>query len=164
MKSPNDRERSADSPAHTADAGANADIEVVKTDESSLKTQLFRFVAVGVFTAILDYSLTMLLTFFGLHRSLAKAIGWVFGTIAAYIANARWTFGAQVTGKTAAGVGLLYASTFAVQNLLYWLLDSPLMALGLDGLAKNTVAFVIAQGVATVTNFAIQRLFVFKAT
>lgn len=133
------------------------------SSNNSLKTQLSRFVLVGIFTAILDYSVTMLLTYFGLHRSTAKAIGWVFGTIAAYLVNARWTFGAKVSGKTAISVGLLYASTFAVQNLLYWLLDSPLQALGMDGLFKDTVAFVIAQGVATITNFVIQRVFVFRS-
>ncbi|HCJ68000.1 GtrA family protein [Corynebacterium casei] len=133
------------------------------SSSNSLKTQLSRFVFVGIFTAILDYSVTMLLTYFGLHRSAAKAIGWVFGTIAAYLVNARWTFGAKVSGKTAVTVGLLYASTFAVQNVLYWLLESPLIALGFEGLTKNTIAFVIAQGVATVTNFVIQRVFVFKS-
>ena len=53
------------------------------SSNNSLKTQLTRFVLVGIFTAILDYSVTMLLTYFGLHRSAAKAIGWVFGTVAA---------------------------------------------------------------------------------
>ena len=107
------------------------------SSNNSLKTQLSRFVLVGIFTAILDYSVTMLLTYFGLHRSAAKAIGWVFGTIAAYLVNARWTFGAKVSGKTAISVALLYASTFAVQNILYWLLDSPLQVLGMDGLSKT---------------------------
>ena len=129
---------------------------------SSMKTQLVRFVSVGVFTAAIDYGLTLFLTYLGLHRSLAKAIGWVFGTIAAYIANARWTFGAQVSGRTAGAVGLLYLSTFAVQNFLYWVLNAPLISMGFDGALKDTIAFVIAQGVATVTNFAIQRAFIFK--
>lgn len=136
--------------------------ENTEVQRGSLKQQLGRFIAVGVFTAALDYGLTMVLIALGLHRSAAKAIDWVFGTIAAYMANARWTFGAQVTGRTAATVAVLYGGTFAVQNLLFWLLNSPLMALGLDGAVKNTVAFVIAQGVATVTNFVVQRVFVFK--
>lgn len=59
-------------------------------------------------------------------------------------------------------MGILYASTFAVQNFLYWVLNEPLMALGFEGAVKDTIAFVIAQGVATVTNFAIQRAFIFK--
>lgn len=136
-----------------------ADVEVRR---SSLQTQLFRFVSVGVFTAAIDYGLTLLLTSLGLHRSAAKAIGWVFGTIAAYIANARWTFGAQVSGRTAGAVAALYASTFAVQNFLYWVLNAPLISMGFEGAVKDTIAFVIAQGVATVTNFAIQRIFIFK--
>ena len=134
----------------------------VKPSSTSLHTQLVRFISVGVFTAAIDYGLTLLLTYLGLHRSAAKAIGWVFGTIAAYLANARWTFGANVSGRTAATVGILYASTFAVQNFLYWVLNEPLMALGFEGAVKDTIAFVIAQGVATVTNFAIQRAFIFK--
>lgn len=137
------------------------DVEV-QPASTTLKTQLFRFISVGVCTAALDYGLTIILTALGLHRSAAKAIGWVAGTIAAYIANARWTFGAQVSGRTAGAVALLYGSTFAVQNFLYWVLNAPLLSLGLDGVAKDTVAFVIAQAVATVTNFAIQRIFIFK--
>ena len=87
-----------------------------------------RFIAVGVFAAVIDYGLTLLLTHLGLHRSGAKAIGWVFGTIAAYLANARWTFGTKVSGRTAATVGVLYVSTFAVQNFLYWVLNEPLIS------------------------------------
>ena len=132
------------------------------TGDSTLKTQLVRFVSVGVFTAAIDYGLTLFLTYLGLHRSLAKAIGWVFGTIAAYIANARWTFGAHVSGRTAGAVGMLYLATFAVQNFLYWVLNAPLISMGFEGALKDTIAFVIAQGVATVTNFAIQRVFIFK--
>ena len=99
----------------------------VKPSSTSLHTQLVRFISVGVFTAAIDYGLTLLLTYLGLHRSAAKAIGWVFGTITAYLVNARWTFGAKVSGRTAATVGILYASTFAVQNFLYWVLNEPLI-------------------------------------
>ena len=77
--------------------------------EATLKKQLGRFVAVGVFTALIDAGLTFFLTYLGLHRSAAKAIGWVFGTLAAYLLNARWTFDSKVSGKTAAAVGALYA-------------------------------------------------------
>ncbi|WP_246388816.1 GtrA family protein [Corynebacterium incognita] len=136
------------------------DVEVKGT---SLRTQLTRFVGVGIFTALLDWGLTMLLINFGVPRGSAKAVGWVFGTIAAYLANARFTFGSKVSGRTAVAVGLLYLSTFLVQNIMFRITEAPLVALGLEGGVMNTVSYVIAQGVATITNFAIQRAFIFKA-
>ena len=144
------------------DSTLSTDDVVNATPNNSLRTQLVRFVSVGVFTAILDFGLTLILTHLGLHRSAAKAIGWVFGTIAAYLANARWTFGAQVSGRTATAVGLLSASPFAVQNFLYWATNAPLIAMGFEGAVKDTISFVIAQAVATITNFVIQRVFIFK--
>ncbi|AKK10119.1 GtrA family protein [Corynebacterium uterequi] len=129
---------------------------------SSLKSQLTRFVAVGVLTAAIDYSLTMILIGVGANRQLAKAFGWVFGTIAAYLLNSKFTFGAALSGSKAAAVLTLYASTFAVQNFLWWATDVPLQALGFDGAVKNTISFVIAQGVATLTNFFMQRLLIFR--
>lgn len=146
-------------PAHEL-AGSAHDVEVAPG--ASLKTQLFRFIAVGVGSAVIDYGLTIILQFFGLHRSLAKAIGWIFGTITAYVLNARWTFGAEVAGKTAGAVAGLYLATFAVQNFLFWVLNGPLQDMGFHDVLKDTIAFVIAQGVATITNFVIQRAFIFK--
>ncbi len=138
------------------------DVEVVR-DPSSLKTQLTRFVGVGIVTAIIDGGLTMILINLGMERGVAKAIGWVFGTIAAYLANARFTFGSKISGRTAVAVGLLYLTTFLVQNIVFRITEAPLVALGLEGNVMNTISFVIAQGVATITNFAIQRAFIFKA-
>lgn len=140
------------------------DYEVAQpSQQSSLKTQLTRFIGVGVISAIVDFGLTLILQSLGLNRTFAKAIGWCFGTLTAYVLNAKYTFGAKVGGKTGAAVAVLYLSTFAIQVFLYWVLDAPLQGIGLDGAVKDTIAFVIAQGVATVTNFAIQRAFIFKA-
>ncbi|AWB82893.1 hypothetical protein C3B44_00575 [Corynebacterium yudongzhengii] len=127
-----------------------------------MSTQLKRFVAVGVFTAVIDYSLTMILDAVGVHRQLAKAIGWVFGTLAAYLLNSKYTFSSALSAKTATAVFLLYASTFAVQNFLWWVTEAPLEALGFEGAVKNTISFVIAQGVATLTNFFMQRTLIFR--
>lgn len=141
----------------------NQDYTVAEPSKgSSLKSQLSKFVAVGVISAIIDFGLTLILQNFGLNRSLSKAIGWCFGTLTAYILNAKWTFGTKVGGRSAAAVAVLYLTTFGVQVFLYWVLESPLISLGLEGFAKDFVAFFIAQGVATVTNFVIQRVFIFK--
>ena len=129
---------------------------------NSLKTQLSRFVAVGVLSAIVDFGLTLILTALGLQRSASKAVGWCAGTLTAYILNSKWTFNSKTSAKSTVAVAALYLSTFAVQNFLYWVLESPLQSLGLSDLAVDTAAFVIAQGVATVTNFVVQRMFIFN--
>ena len=128
----------------------------------SMWDQLTRFVIVGVFTAFIDFTLTMLLNYWGMHRQAAKAVGWVFGTIAAYLLNARYTFQAEWSAKTATAVGILYGSTFLVQHVLWWATKAPLEAIGLEGFWMNTVSFIIAQGVATLTNFFLQRAVIFK--
>lgn len=122
-----------------------------------------RFVAVGVVCALLDFGLTYMLTHkFGMDRVSAKAIGWCFGTLAAYLLNSRFTFKAEITGKRALAVFVLYASTFAIQTGLYWITNPPLIALGLVDPWKDITSFVIAQGVATVMNFVLQRVLIFK--
>ncbi|MFI5504709.1 GtrA family protein [Corynebacterium kutscheri] len=131
-------------------------------ERASLKTQLSRFIGVGIISAIVDLGLTLILQSLGLHRQVAKGFGWVAGTATAYVLNSKWTFNTQTSTRSAIAVGLLYLSTFAVQNFLYWVTDSPLHALGLIGTPKDVVAFVIAQGVATITNFVVQRVFIFK--
>ena len=45
---------------------------------------------------------------------------------------------------------------------LYWITNPPLIALGVEDPWKDFIAFVIAQGVATITNFILQRVLIFK--
>lgn len=130
---------------------------------TSLKTQLTRFIAVGIVAAIVDLGLTLCLDYLlGIPREWAKALGWCAGTTTAYIMNSKWTFTAKTSAKSGAAVAVLYLSTFAVQNFLYWVLAGPLTSLNLSREAVDVVSFVIAQGVATVTNFAVQRIFIFN--
>lgn len=132
-------------------------------DDSSALVQLMRFTMVGVFTAIVDFSLTWFFTFVvGWNRQVAKAIGWVFGTLAAYLLNSKFTFKSEVSAKKATAVFTLYASTFLIQQFMYWVTNAPLIALGFEGSLKDGISFVIAQGVATITNFVLQRVLIFK--
>ena len=98
----------------------------------------------------------------GWQRDLAKAVGWVFGTLAAYVLNSKFSFDAKINAKKAGAVFVLYAVTFAVQMVLWRVTDSPLTNLGLVNPWKNVVSFVIAQGVATVVNFELQRHLIFR--
>lgn len=137
--------------------------KVEATRPTSAKKQLVRFLAVGVFCAILDFGLTYTLTHVvGYDRLVAKVFGWCLGTLVAYLLNSKFTFQAKITGKRALAVFILYASTLGVQWMLFAVTNAPLRSLGLVDPWKDAVSFVIAQGVATVTNFVLQRVLIFR--
>ncbi|WKD56660.1 GtrA-like protein [Corynebacterium capitovis DSM 44611] len=118
---------------------------------------------IGVGCAVLDFGVTYTLTQTGvLSRDMSKVFGWIVGTAVAYVLNSRFAFRSEVNAKKAGAVFLLYACTLIVQVLLYRLTNAPLIALGLHGLWKDLTSFVIAQGVATITNFVLQRRVIFR--
>ncbi|WP_156370579.1 GtrA family protein [Nocardia arizonensis] len=127
--------------------------------ELGLKTQIIRFTVTGGLSAVVDYGLYLFLKIVvGLPTSGAKAISFVAGTTTAYLINRRWTFQAPPSRARFVAVVALYATTFGVQVGINQLMVN---VLG-ERPWQLTVAFVIAQGTATVINFAVQRLVIFK--
>ncbi len=124
----------------------------------TLKTQVLRFVITGGFSAIVDFGLYIALLAVGLHVNLAKTLGFIAGTTTAYLINRRWTFQAPPSRARFVAVMVLYALTYVVQigiNYLFYLefAGRPWQV---------PVAFVIAQGTATVINFVVQRVVIFR--
>lgn len=146
----------------TADAAAGgaSDGVIVRVP---LKTQLFRFIMTGVVGAVVDFGSTYLLSVLGMSHGWSKTVGFVLGTLTAYFINRRWTFQAAPSMRRFIVTMGSYLLTYVVQWTLFNIVCLPwLQDRDYSDFWAQAISFVIAQGVATVLNFIIQRWVIFR--
>ncbi|GAB3914301.1 GtrA family protein [Kibdelosporangium lantanae] len=128
---------------------------------NGLMAQLIRFVLVGGLSAVVDYGTYQLFYNIGIWADVAKGMSFILGTTTAYLLNRRWTFNNATGGRaSAAKFVALYTVTFFVNVGVNALM---LRLLG-DFPGHLSVAWVIAQAVATAINFVMLRTVVFRAS
>ncbi|GAB3429619.1 GtrA family protein [Actinophytocola sediminis] len=122
--------------------------------------QLARFVLIGAFCAAVDFGVYQGLLALDLWVHLAKALSFVAGTTTAFFLNRKYTFAAGRTDGAGqlGGFAALYTVTFFVNvgtNAL-------MLAVLAPGRWQIPLAWVVAQGTATVINFVLLRTVVFR--
>jgi putative flippase GtrA len=115
-------------------------------------------VAIGVLCALIDFGVYHLLLSLGVWVHAAKAVSFICGTTAAYLLNRRITFDSAGGKARLAGFVLLYGTTFALNIGMNALMLAVLPTAPL----RVSLAWVIAQGAATVVNFVMLRTVVFR--
>lgn len=124
-----------------------------------IRRELSSFGIVGIITVLTDYLTYQALTWMGFSTNLAKAGGFLTGTVFAYFANRFWTFGHRETADgSAVRFAILYAGTLAINVVIN--------AAALRVLVSNrfavSIAFFLATGVSATVNFVGMKLVVFR--
>ena len=125
-----------------------------------IKRELVIFLIVGASTVLVDFiTYRGLIQYQAIGVEMAKATGFLAGSIFAYFSNRFWTFGDKSHAPGSAWRFIvLYASTLGA-NILINALSLKLLA---DTAAAFQLAFLLATGVSACLNFLGMKLFVFK--
>jgi putative flippase GtrA len=124
-----------------------------------LLRQARRFVVVGGLAALLDYGSYRLLLVLDVPIDPAKAVGFVLGTTLSYLLNRSWTFGAAGRAHVVGRFVALYGATLLVNVAV----NAAAVRLLEDLTGRITIAWLLAQGVASALNFVGMRYLVFPA-
>lgn len=132
---------------------------------NSLRGQSTKFAITGGISAVIDAGLTWVfqIALALLGNIEARSVGFSFGTLTAYLLNRRWTFRAQPSKRRFALVALTYATTYAVNIVIYrWAFPFFDHSLDWRSTYALVMAFILAQGTATIMNFFVQRWLIFR--
>ena len=124
------------------------------------KRELAIFLVVGASTVLFDFvSYRGLIGFELLSLDMAKATGFLLGTLFAYFANRFWTFGHKPHAPGSVWrFAVLYSSTLGANVLI----NALVLKLFANAVAAIQLAFLLATGVSACLNFLGMKLFVFR--
>ena len=125
-----------------------------------IKRELVLFAFVGSTSVALDFLSYLFFIYFKLVEiSVAKAIGFLVGTLFAYYANRFWTFGhnALVTGSSWR-FAILYSISLGANVFI----NKSMLELTASIEATFQLAFIIATGISASINFIGMKYFVFN--
>jgi putative flippase GtrA len=122
-----------------------------------LHTQFSRFLVIGGISTIISYSVFLVsLRVFGFHYIFANIMAFVFGISFGYPMNRRWTFD---SGHHKNSHFLQYLSVYLTSLLI----GTIFLRIAVDTIGIiPEVAFILAVGITTFTNFLGTKFFVFK--
>jgi len=125
-----------------------------------IKRELTMFLVVGALTVLVDFiSYRGLIRFQVMEVDMAKATGFLAGTLFAYFANRFWTFGKNSQNSGSAWrFSALYASTLGANVLI----NTYALKLFADEAASIQLAFLLATGVSACLNFLGMKFLVFR--
>ena len=122
-----------------------------------IKREVSVFLVVGSLTVLVDFSTYRSLVWLAIaHVDIAKAIGFLAGTLFAYFANRFWTFGHKSHAPGSMWrFALLYTLTLGANVFVN--------ALALRLFANVLLSFLLATAISAILNFLGMKLFVFKS-
>ncbi len=126
-----------------------------------LKKELPVFIIVGLLTVLVDFLVYRLLVIFDIANvDLAKAIGFVAGTVFAYFANRFWTFSHKEHAPGSPWKFVVLYGCSLVVNV--WVNAGALNVFG-QRTGAVQIAFLIATAVSASLNFLGMKFFVFRS-
>lgn len=133
--------------------------------DAQTRTQIFRFLVVGITATITDagtYGLLLASVLDGRYAA-AKSISFLAGTTVSYVLNKRWTFGSTASDpRQTVQFVVLYGLTFVVNVAVNTSLVHVGLRAGLAEAMAASGAFLTATAISTVLNFIGQKLWVFR--
>ena len=120
-----------------------------------LLKQVVRFIAVGGFSTVVDFTIYMLLST-QLNINSSKAISMIFASVISYVLSKNWTF------KSHDKTNSVYILKFYVALLINFTTNICVNKVVFDISNMKIFAFVIATMCAMTANFLLQRYWVFK--